>query len=211
MTVPSRPRLLALHAVRVTGMADAHTAAARFGLDRDEVQELLLDDEAAGLVARVPGTVPPAYAVTGAGRREDSRRLAAELDDVGARDVVVAAHRAFLPLNARFLDAVTRWQLHPVPGDPLAANRHDDWTWDARVLDDLGSLGCRLAGVQEQLSGVLRRFDGYADRYARAMQRVERGDRAWVDEPGIDSCHMVWFQLHEDLVSTLGIERDDEV
>jgi hypothetical protein len=24
---------------------------------------------------------------------------------------------------------------------------------------------------------------------------------------GIDSCHVVWMELHEDLISTLGIQR----
>jgi hypothetical protein len=31
---------------------------------------------------------------------------------------------------------------------------------------------------------------------------TEAGDR--------DSCHTVWFELHEDLLSTLGIRRGDE-
>jgi len=31
--------------------------------------------------------------------------------------------------------------------------------------------------------------------------------RRWVDAIGIDSCHTVWFQLHEDLLATLGIPR----
>jgi hypothetical protein len=27
---------------------------------------------------------------------------------------------------------------------------------------------------------------------------------------GVDSCHRVWFELHEDLVATLGIDRATE-
>ena len=50
---PSSPELLALHAVRVTGMTDAAVVARRTGLARDEVEELLLDDEARGWVSRV--------------------------------------------------------------------------------------------------------------------------------------------------------------
>jgi hypothetical protein len=36
------------------------------------------------------------------------------------------------------------------------------------------------------------------------------GDRPWVDGSDRDSCHTVWFQLHEDLLATLGLRRGDE-
>lgn len=62
----------------------------------------------------------------------------------------------------------------------------------------------------EELCGVLTRFQGYDDRFAAALARVDAGDRSWVDRPGADSCHTVWFQLHEDLLATLGIRRDEE-
>jgi hypothetical protein len=29
------------------------------------------------------------------------------------------------------------------------------------------------------------------------------------DGVGEDSCHLVWIQLHEDLLATLGLERGD--
>ena len=56
---------------------------------------------------------------------------------------------------------------------------------------------------------MLGRFDGYAVRYQAALGRVDRGERRWVDDVGIDSCHTVWMQLHEDLIATLGIQRGD--
>jgi len=28
-----------------------------------------------------------------------------------------------------------------------------------------------------------------------------------VDHTDVDSCHRVWFELHEDLIATLGIDR----
>jgi hypothetical protein len=39
------------------------------------------------------------------------------------------------------------------------------------------------------------------------LRRVDRGERRWVDAPRIDSCHTVWFELHEDLLASLGLER----
>ena len=53
----------------------------------------------------------------------------------------------------------------------------------------------------------LHRFAGYPERYSAALDRVDRGERAWVAQPTIESCHTVWMELHEDLLATLGLER----
>ena len=207
MAATSTPELLTLHGVRLLGMAQAAQVARRFGLDRDEVEELLLDAEAFGQVSRASFADLTGWGLTDRGRAEDDRRLAAELDHVGARDVVTEAHATFARLNARFLDATTRWQIRPTPWDRMAANDHDDWAWDERVLDDLRSLGRRLQPLGDALAGALDRFAGYPERYAAALARVDGGERRYVDEPRIDSCHTVWFELHEDLLGTLGLER----
>jgi hypothetical protein len=207
MAATSTPELLTLHGVRLLGMAQASQVASRFGLDRDEVEELLLDAEAFGQVSRASFADLTGWGLTDRGRAEDDRRLAAELDEAGAREVVTEAHATFARLNARFLDATTRWQIRPTPWDRMAANEHDDWSWDERVLDDLRSLGRRLQPLGDTLAGALDRFAGYPDRYAAALARVDGGERRYVDEPRIDSCHTVWFELHEDLLGTLGLER----
>jgi hypothetical protein len=203
----SSPELLALHAVRVKGMADAVTAAARFELDPELVHELLLDFEAFGWVSRVRFADVEGWALTSRGRAEDERRLAAELDKTGTRSDVVAAHDAFVVLNSRFLAAITNWQIRPEPADPMAANDHSDARWDERVLHDLGHLRTELEPVSEQLMSALQRFAGYTERYASALDKATDGERAWVSQPTIDSCHTVWMELHEDLLATLGLER----
>ena len=206
----SAPDLLVLHAVRLMGVARPGRAAARFGLERDRVEELLLDFQACGWVSHAEFAGTGGWSLTEAGRREGERRLAAELADAGAREEVRRVHAAFLPLNARFQDAVTRWQLHPVPGDPLAVNDHTDGRWDDRVVAALRSLGRELVPLSAELAAALPRCGGYAERYAAAVTRVERGERRWVDALGVDSCHAVWFELHEDLLATLGIPRGAE-
>jgi hypothetical protein len=210
MAATSTPELLTLHAVRLLGMAQASHVARRFGLDAGEVEELLLDAEAFGQVSRASFADLTGWGLTDRGRAEDDRRLAAELDQTGARGVVTDAHATFARLNARFLDATTRWQIRPTPWDRMAANDHDDWSWDERVLDDLTSLGRGLQPVGDALAGVLDRFAGYPERYAAALARVDAGERRYVDEPRIDSCHTVWFELHEDLLGTLGLERGSD-
>ena len=132
---------------------------------------------------------------------------AAELAATGARPVVVAAHDDFVPLNTRLLGAMSRWQVRPAAGDPMAANDHTDWAWDEQVLRTLADLSVALRGGEERLVTVLPRFGGYADRFATALAQVDRGQRRYVDEPGLDSTHTAWFQLHEDLLATLNLSR----
>jgi hypothetical protein len=199
--------LLVLHGVRVTGMADVARLAARTALTVPEVVEQLLDDESRGWVRRVEFADLAGWSLTESGRVEDERRLADELARTGARPVVEVANVTFARLNARFLDTLTRWQIRPQPWDELAANDHTDHRWDDRVLEELASYGRRLAPVCGALGAELERFTGYDERFARALSRVERGDRSWVDRTGIDSCHTVWIELHEDLLSTLGLAR----
>jgi hypothetical protein len=199
--------LLVLHAVRLLGFADEGRITARFDLDREEVSDLLGDFEAVGWIAHSRFAGLGGWALTDRGQSQNGRQLADELEACGAQAVVAGARAAFDPLNARFLEAVTRWQLRPVPGDPLAANDHTDPRWDDRVIDTLTGLGTQLAPLCTELSGALTRFDGYQARYAAAVTRVEHGQTCWVDTLGIDSCHGVWMQLHEDLLATLGLDR----
>ena len=107
---------------------------------------------------------------------------------------------------------MSRWQLRPVPGDTLAANDHTDHRWDDRVLADLKAQVTQVIPLCRSLAAALRRFDGYDDRLAVGLRRAEGGERSAVD--GLrgesrrgDSLHTVWFELHEDLVATLGITR----
>ena len=207
MSFESAAELLVLHAVRIKGMADAGAAARRFGLDHAEVEELLLDYEASGMVRQAQFADVSGWFLTDAGRSESNRLLAAELHEAAASDAVAESHAAFVPLNGRLLEAVTRWQIRPTPWDAMATNDHTDWGWDEHVLRSLAGLSGRLRPIELQLSAALTRFGGYADRFDASLVRVDQGQRKWVDEPKIDSCHTVWFELHEDLLATLGLTR----
>ena len=88
----------------------------------------------------------------------------------------------------------------------MAANDHSEWRWDEDILKSLAGLAQSVRPVGDRLEHALARFAGYPDRFAAALNRADLGGRKWVDEPGIDSCHTVWFQLHEDLLATLGLE-----
>jgi hypothetical protein len=202
--------LLALHAVRLLGFADTPAVAARFGLAEDDVAVLLEDHRALGHVAWTVFGDSAGWSLTDRGRLVGERLLAEELAATGRRDLVHRQYLDFLDSNAEVLRAVTDWQIRPAVGRPFAENDHQDLRWDARVLQRLAIVGDRLAPLSAAIGGVLPRLDGYAARYSAALARARAGDRVWVDGLGMDSCHTVWFQLHEDLLATLGIPRGRE-
>jgi hypothetical protein len=203
----SAPDDLALHGVRVLGFPTAARIAGRYGLDASLAQETLLDFEACGWVRQLSFGATSGWSLTEAGRTENERRLAAELDRAGARATVTGAHRAFVPLNHRLGVACTDWQIRPSRADPLAFNDHADWRWDERVLRTLASLDTSFGRLCDRLAQALARFDGYAGRYSAALARAQGGQNAWVDGHDRDSCHIVWIQFHEDLLATLGVPR----
>lgn len=201
---------LTLHAPRVLGYASAKRIAAHFHLDADEVEDRLLEFAGKGWVAHSRFADTSGWHLTDTGRSEDERRLSVELDLAGGRDIVSLAHQAFLPLNRTFGQACTNWQIRPAARDPMVFNDHTDWGWDERVFRSLDALGRQLATVTDPVTRVLQRFQGYDTRYAAALARVNAGQPRWIDAPELDSCHTVWIQLHEDLLSTLHLPRGSD-
>ncbi|MEV4410421.1 transcriptional regulator [Catellatospora sp. NPDC049609] len=198
---PSPTDLLVLHAVRLKGFADTDAVAARFALDAAQTHEELLDAEAYGWVTRSAFADLTGWSLTEAGRRQNEARLREELDRVGARAAVVAVHDAFLPLNTQAAHAFTAWQLGSAdPGTaaaPPSSGGVPDW------LDELAH---SLHQLEPRLTAHLDRFGGYHRRFAAALARAGE-DRAWITGMEVDSCHRIWFELHEDLIASLNLSR----
>jgi len=210
MTADSGLELLVLHAVRITGFADIPAIASRFGLDLAMTTEFLFDAQAYGWVVRTAFADLEGWSLTESGRAENERRLAVELAETGSTDQVRQVYRDFLPLNTRLRQACTDWQLRPVAGERFAANHHTDTAWDQRVLAELRAIDGALAPLVDRLCVVLSRFRGYDTRFSAAEHRARAGEGDWIDRTDIASCHRVWFELHEDLIATLGIDRSAE-
>lgn len=207
MSHDSPPDLLVLHAVRITGFTDAAAIAHRFDLDASETEELLRDAEAHGWTTYTAFGDIAGWSLTERGRAENERQLTSELTNLRGEPDVRDIYREFLPLNALLLRACTDWQLKPAPGDRLVPNDHTDPTWDAGVLRELSAIDRALPVLIDRLGNLLTRFRGYEARFSAALTRAQAGELAFVDRTDIDSCHRVWFQLHEDLIATLGIDR----
>lgn len=154
---------------------------------------------------------------------------AGELDRVGMRvkltaagrsrlDALLAAERAtvdqerlrqryldFDAVNTDFKQLVTDWQL--IGGVP---NDHTDAEYDARIVARLTKLHERLVPLLEEFVRLSPRLGMYPNRLASALEKVRSGDPTWFAHPLLDSYHMVWFELHEELIGLAGLSRVEE-
>lgn len=196
--------LLVLHALRCIGFAGLARVSEATGLPEPEAESELIDLAVAGLVTHVPGDFG-GWGLTEAGRAADAERISEELDTAGTRTAVAEAYDDFLVLNPELLDLCTAWQTRSVDG-VATLNDHTDPAYDSRVLDRLTDFDQRADVVCADLSAAMLRFQRYRARLTHALGRAKSGALDYVTD-SMASYHTVWFQLHEDLLNTLGIPR----
>jgi hypothetical protein len=136
-----------------------------------------------------------------AGRIENERLLAEELESAGGLAAVTAVHAKFAPLNAGVVAACSDLQLRWLadgsqPNDGIDEPTRQTFTEALATLSDL----------EVRLTAVLPRFSGYAERLEQAVRNAAT-EPAWLTATDRDSFHRIWFELHEDLIATLGIRR----
>ena len=204
------PTLAALHGLRLTGFVDTATLVDLLAhidpsIDPDGIETELDRLADAGLVARRAGPASVRWSLTSAGRAEHERLLAEQLDATGRRADVEQAYRDFLALNPKLLDVCTRWQVRDI--EASLVNDHTDPAYDAAVIQALVNLDAKAQPIVARLADVLHRFGRYGPALTAAVDRVRAGDTDWFARPLIASYHTVWFELHEDLLATLGLER----
>jgi hypothetical protein len=190
-----------LHVLRCMGFAELGRVADATGVGEAEAESALIDLAVDGWVTRELG----AWGLTGEGRAEDLRRTAAEVEAAGAEGVVESAYERFLVLNPELLDLCSAWQLRAVEGVTVP-NDHRDIAYDGRVLELFGDLDGRVKMVLDELAKALPRFGRYRARLGEALDRARGGALEELAD-SLTSYHVVWFQLHEDLLVTLGRPR----
>jgi hypothetical protein len=198
-----------MHGLRLKGFAEAPAVAEVVAMPEVEVKNLLdrlVDDDVASYRdGRLSG-----FTLTPGGRAEHARLLARELDAHGVREAVHTAYAKFLRHNGDLLSVCTAWQLREVDGESTI-NDHRDPAYDAGVIEQLAEVHGHVEPICAELASSLLRFTVYGPRLTDALSRIRAGDIDWFTKPMIASYHTVWFELHEDLLSTLGIERGQEV
>jgi hypothetical protein len=206
--VPSPPDVLVLLALRLTSLVEVDEIERRTGVEPVVSTTLLEVAEEAGWVRYREGRLH-GWALTPAGRREGERLLAAELDEAGLRNAVHDAYERFGVLNGGLLQLCTEWQLREVGGERIV-NDHSDADYDAACIERLQELHAKAEPVIADLASMFERLGPYPGRFDAALARVRQGEVDWFTAPAVDSYHTVWFELHEHLLATLGIERATE-
>jgi hypothetical protein len=182
-----------LHSLRVKGAASAD-AVARLAGDAEATKQLsVLEQE--GWVVRRSTTSTVVFALTASGRDRHGELLAGEGDDSGRALLAAAYDDAFLPLNQTFKALCLRWQ---------QADEHFELLDEAISVDD--QIDAFLAAAAEQRL----RFSVYRQRLAALIERVQDGEVEAYVAPLGESYHNAWFELHEDLIITLGRSRAEE-
>jgi hypothetical protein len=148
------------------------------------------------------------WSLTAAGRIENERLLSEEIDAVGCRDLVQSVYDQFLQLNGQMLQVCTDWQVKDAEAEVL--NDHGDTCYDASVLARLAVLDDAVQPLAAELLSVLHRFSVYPRRFTFALEKLLAGELEWFTKPIVESYHTVWFEMHEDLLTSLGIDRASE-
>jgi hypothetical protein len=213
MALDSDPDLLVLHGLRLKSFATEAALVELVGLRSDEVTPRLERFRDSGWVRYREGAIT-GWMLTPPGRIEARRLVADELDHAAGPDgrgAIEAQYRRFLALNQALLQCCTDWQLRPVDGvGAPEPNDHLDAGYDGKVVAALRAIDAEVQPICDQLAFRLSRFGRYGARFTTALERTAAGDGEWFTRPMIDSYHTVWFELHEDLLATSGIDRAAE-
>ncbi len=194
--------------LRLKAFAPSITIAESLGLAPESVDAQMDLLAAAGWVQLRSG-LAAGWSLTPSGRRHGEQLLRAEVDADGTHTQIEACYRGFLPLNDELLAVCTDWQTVSVDGQ-LVPNDHSDPARDAAVLGRLDELHRRSGPVLDALADTSVRFVDFGPRLSTAHEHIAAGRTEWIAKPTVDSYHGVWFELHEQLLVTLGRERSTE-
>ncbi|MBI3767384.1 MAG: transcriptional regulator [Deltaproteobacteria bacterium] len=197
--------LAVLMALRVRGRATPAAIAAAAGVTLGEARARVSEAVAAGLA----DADADRFVLSAAGHTQLAALLAREALD---REALDALYAAFLTNDACLKARITAWQLAaPRSHSGGAANGTGDAPADsaeaAAAFADLRAVAAEAREIAARLAAVVPRHAGYARRLGAAVDALAVGDTRFVASPRVDSLHQVWFELHQDLLVTLGRER----
>ena len=197
--------LLVLQGVRLAGVADRDAILDRSFVSEREVDRILSTAMATNLVERFVFGETSGWIITDAGSARLARLLADEVTRYSAASVLEATVTAFEVVNDQFVGLVSRWQLESTSstgGADTSEQRAVD-----ELLRSLASIGTHLRETLAELVRALPRFGRYPAQDAAALDRAGTEGLRWITGVGLLSCHVVWAELHQDLLSTLGRDR----
>ena len=189
--------LSVLMALRVQGVATSERVQVATGEDcAAKLAELAAAGYAAERTGRLVG-----FSLTPDGITHLDKLLADEglRENEGLKD----CYDLFLSINNRVLKVSSDWQVRD--GSP---NDHSDTIYDEEVIDRLSELNDRVRSCMRKVSACAPRLAPYGARLDSCVERLMAGDKSAFTAPLAESYHTVWFELHQDLLLTLGLERE---
>lgn len=192
-------------ALRVQGISPADRAAVAAGIETDEAERRLTTFVDDGLATfRDKGRVQ-GFTLTPVGVDALDKMLAAE--GLRGDEELVDAYDRFLLVNQRVLRVCSDWQVRR-EGGVEEPNDHSDPSYDGAVIDRLAELNGSARTVLDRKAARASRFGTYRARLDDCVERLLAGDTKAFTAPLAESYHTVWFELHQDLLLTLGLQRE---
>ena len=206
MPGPDSAELETLQAVRLAGFAGEEMLAKRARRPLALLRQDLGRCADAGHIEQMSFAATSGWILTETGSERLAVLLEAEVGAAGARAVLEAVLQDFEEINGEFVEVVSRWQLRATEhgGHGAAEPGSADLTALTRHLSALGE---HLEGVLDPAIEILPRFERYPAQYTAALARARTQGLRWITGVGILSCHVVWAELHQDLLSSLGRDR----
>ena len=208
MSVDNENELRVVHALRLKSFADTPVVAEAAGVSEAQAKTTLDGLAAAERVKYREGRMT-GWMLLPAGRAHGEALLAAQLDEAGKRAELDAIYRRFLEHNQPFLSLCTDWQVRMIDGEQVS-NDHGDADYDEMIIGRLAEADANMQPICADLASLFDRFASYSPNFADALAKVQAGEIEWFTKPMIESYHTVWFELHEDLLASLGIDRAKE-
>jgi len=177
-------------ALRVQGIATVERASVALGVDQPAGLEGLRDLVARGLAAERTGRLA-GFTLTPAGAEHVDKLLAEE--GLRTSDALRECYDRFTTIDPGVKKACSRSQ---IDGPDVA-------------LDDLLALHDRAKVCLRKLVACAPRFTPYQARLESCVERLLSGDNTAFTKPMAESYHQVWWELHQDLLLTLGLEREE--
>jgi hypothetical protein len=197
-----------LHALRVCGLASTARLADHLRAPLEETEDMLRRCESEGLVRYRDGRVS-GWQLVDAGRQRHDAWLSAARAEPGWQEQVALGYTQFLEHNRELKKICTAWQMRTTTDGSAVINDHSDADYDREIVTRLTNHDAQCAQMFDHLSAGLSRFRDYQVRLDTTLDRLAAGDTAAFATPMSASYHCVWMELHQDLLLTLGRERDE--
>jgi hypothetical protein len=192
-------------ALRVQGISGAERASAALGTSPEDAGRRLSALVDSGLATERTGRLA-GFTLSPVGMTTLDELLA----DEGLRSStdLKDCYERFMQLNPRVLKVSSDWQVRREGGIDTP-NDHTDAAYDEEVIERLCSLHSRTCTCMAMITEAAPRFGTYGPRFDACVERLRSGDHSAFTAPLAESYHTVWFELHQDLLLTLGLEREE--